>query len=138
MSDNQNYSAFNQSVQKIIEKINNLETTQKAIVTKVDAVHEAIYDPDEGLFSRLKTEQHSIERNHLEMLAWREHVDNNHIKDAETEKEILTQLSHHANEIKTLRNFQNKSTSFLRWVAVALGGGAVSLLFHWLSTLISS
>ena len=46
-------AALNGGFDKLLYKIDSIENSQNIIANKVDKIHDAIYDPDEGLFARM-------------------------------------------------------------------------------------
>lgn len=112
--------------------VSNIGEDVKETKTKVDAVHEAVYEPDTGLYARVK-----------EMLPAKEfravEVDVNELKvlraaDEKVKAEIITDtkahakiVNDHANELIDLRNFKTNVYAAAKWLAIALAGSGITV-----------
>lgn len=47
-------AAFNGGFESLVKNVENIEQTQTEILSKLDEMHKVIYEPDEGLFARVK------------------------------------------------------------------------------------
>jgi hypothetical protein len=46
--------AFNGGFESLVHDVQNIEKTQREMLSKMDEVHKVIYEPDDGLFARVK------------------------------------------------------------------------------------
>lgn len=118
-------AALNGGFDRLLYKIDAIETSQNQIVSKVDKIHDAIYDPDEGLFSRIAAQKASI----IEISTWKQNLSEEGeqcVKDAD---EIQLKLQKLETTIVGIEKFQNVLFSGIKWAGVAIGGGIITLLF---------
>ncbi len=47
-------AAFNGGFESLVQNVSNIEKTQREMLYKMDEVHKVIYEPDDGLFARVK------------------------------------------------------------------------------------
>lgn len=47
-------AAFNGGFESLVQNVQNIEKTQREMLFKMDEVHKVIYEPDDGLFARVK------------------------------------------------------------------------------------
>lgn len=118
-------AALNGGFDRLLYKIDGIENSQNQIVSKVDKIHDAIYDPDEGLFARIAAQKASI----TEFSAWKqEHAESNEECGKEAD-EIQIKLQKLESSITGIEKFQSILFSGIKWAGVAVGGGIVTLLF---------
>lgn len=118
-------AALNGGFDRLLYKIDVIETNQNQIVSKVDKIHDAIYDPDEGLFSRIAAQKASI----VEISAWKQNVSEEGEACGKEADEIQIKLQKLETTITGIEKFQNVLFSAIKWAGVAIGGGIVTLLF---------
>jgi uncharacterized protein with von Willebrand factor type A (vWA) domain len=128
--------ALNGGFDRLVSKVDTMAESQKMMVVKVNDVHEAIYNPDDGLFARIKSVDTEREKDIIELQSWRESVNNDLVLDAQQDKELIQKVEAHELTIAELSQHRHRVVAMVKWLAVALGGGGVSLFFQWLSTLI--
>jgi len=114
---------------KISEKFDIIEGTQTKILQEIDTIKTMIYDPDEGLFSRIRT----TESKHLDKI---HHIDKN-LSDLKNQQEntvhsnddIYKSLIHDVDDLKKWKSSWNK----LLWVLVipSVGTGILKVLFDF-------
>lgn len=131
-----NSPALNGGFDTLLSKVNKIEETQGTLVSKVNDVHEAIYNPDEGLFARIKTAETEREKDIIELQAWRESVNKDLLLDAEEDKSLKEKVDSHELALAELKSHRDRVSGVIKWLLVALGGGGIGLLFQWLSTFI--
>lgn len=128
--------ALNGGFDTLLSKVERIEESQGMLVSKVNDVHEAIYNPDDGLFARIKSAEAEREKDIVELQAWRESVNKDLLLDAEQDRELKEKVEKHELTIAELRLHRDRVVSMAKWFFVALGGGAITLLVNWLTTLI--
>jgi len=129
-------AALNGGFDRLLYKIDSIENSQNAIATKVDKIHEAIYNPDEGLFARISTSKNEqasalndIEKKVIEISAWKEQKEKEgNQTEAEVEK-FGNKIVVIENSVDSLLSFKTSTLGLAKWVMAAVGGGVITLLF---------
>lgn len=134
-------AALNGGFDTLLYKIDKIEQSQGQLVTKVDKIHDAIYDPQEGIFSKLneyKLENtnkiNDINQTITEFKIWKDYKSKEELKeeeDTDTSKKKLDSLE---KSVDSLVKSKQVTWSVLKWFGVAFGGGIVTLLFGWLES----
>lgn len=134
-------AALNGGFDTLLYKIDKIEQSQGQLVTKVDKIHDAIYDPQEGIFSKLneyKLENtnkiNDINQSLTEFKIWKDYKNKEELKeeeDTDTSKKKINDLER---SVDSLVKSKQATWSILKWLGVALGGGIITLLFGWLET----
>lgn len=129
-------AALNGGFDRLLYKIDSIENSQNAIATKVDKIHEAIYNPDEGLFARIsssKSEQNNalngIEKKVIEISTWKEQKEK---EGSQTEAEVEkfgSKIVVIENSVDNLLKFKTSTLGLAKWILAAVGGGTITLLF---------
>lgn len=136
-----NSSALNGGFDTLLYKIDKIEQSQGQLVNKVDKIHDAIYDPSEGIFSRLS--EHKIENNEklseisrelVELHAWKKQVEKEEQKDDETVGQAVKKLNQLESSVDDLVKNKKDVWSVAKWFLAAIGGGLVTLFFKWFET----
>ena len=132
-------AALNGGFDTLLHKIDKIEQSQGQLVTKVDKIHEAIYDPNDGIFSKLaeskleNTQKFSdVEQKLCDISSWKNYKDIEDEKTGDVTEENVDKLAKMEQTVESLVASKEKSWAFIKWILVAVGGGAVSLLFSWL------
>lgn len=131
-----NSAALNGGFDRLLYKIDSIENSQNQIVGKVNKIHEAIYDPDDGLFSRIAANKASnaesiseIQKQMVEINSWQKHADQTGVDCEEKTDEFESKIQKLENIVQNVESFQRVSMSVIKWIGVAVGGGLVTLLF---------
>lgn len=133
-------AALNGGFDTLLYKIDKIEQNQNHLVTKVDKIHEAIYDPSEGIFSKLS--QHKLESAHkmgeveqeiLTLKAKQDSVIKNDEKNVVVANDHEEKLDKLESTVVHLERNSKNLFSFLKWLGVAVGGGVITLIFNYLS-----
>jgi len=132
-------SALNGGFDVLMFKIEKIEQNQEQIVNKVDKIHEAIYDPADGIFSKMSASNvetiekiNETDQRIIEITEWkkRKEKDEDKIEESvETSSEIIRSLQ---NSVDDLQKSKNTAWSILRWILVAFSGGSLTIFFKWL------
>lgn len=132
-------SALNGGFDVLMFKIEKIEQNQEEIVGKVDKIHDAIYDPDDGIFSRMNSSNlNTIEKINetdqrlIEISEWKKRREKDEEKIEESVEESSTRLSALQKSVDDLQKSKNVVWGALRWILVAVAGGSLTLLFKWL------
>lgn len=141
---------LNGGFETIISKVDNIEESQGILTSKVDKISEALYEPDIGLFSRIKQtgvaareERLELERDVIKLNTWKDSVEKELQFDVIIDKEIgkkIETLNHKRFEdrskIDNVINWQNRANSIIKWSLVTLGSAGIGGLIKFLFDLI--
>lgn len=81
------------------EQLEHINQVQEEIKNKVDGVHNALYDPDEGLFARIKLSAEEARQ-----------------KDYELDHKITTEVTVVNKRLDELEGWKSRATSIGKWV----------------------
>ncbi len=109
--------ALNGGFDTLMLKIEGIEKGQDHLVDRVDSIHEAVYNPDTGLFSRLK----SVEQ-------WRGVEEKTVDKEQQVNVEQNEIVRVHADQLKELGKFKERATAIAKWIVITLATGGAGLL----------
>jgi len=127
--------ALNGGFDKLLFNVDNIEKCQAQIIQKVDKIHEAIYDPDDGLFSRIALNKAAnidsvteIEKQLIEYSTWKRL--SNEAENTLEKESGLMQIKIQKLEISmsNVEKFQTVLFSGIKWVGAALGGGLIAVV----------
>lgn len=131
-----NSPALNGGFDRLLYKIDGIEKSQVQIVEKVDKIHDAIYNPDDGLFARIAMTKaaHTESTNRVEkqiedLTTWKLEAEN---ADEDCEKEadeLQLKLQKLEASVNSIEKFQNMTTAAAKWSLAAVGGGLITLIF---------
>lgn len=138
-------SALNGGFDTLLHKVDRIEQNQGQISTTTDQlvstttkIHDAIYDPTDGIFAKLSetrlehaTHLSEVEQKIVELSEWKKHREK--VDDKETDVSVvagekITSLEH---RVEQLVKSRNTAWGVVKWIGVGLGGGVVGLLFKW-------
>lgn len=109
--------ALNGGFDTLMLKIEGIEKGQDHLVDRVDSIYEAVYNPDTGLFSRLK----SVEQ-------WRGVEEKTADKEQQVNVEQNEIVRVHAAQLKDLSRFKDRTSAIVKWVVITLATGGTGLL----------
>lgn len=121
----------------LMYKIENIEESQTKLVQKVDQIHDVLYEPDKGLYARVKKIENdcaseesieSLEKDVQEIKIWKSSEEKTAVKDEEKDGKNDKLLLEHESMIRDLQASILKYNAATKWVIVSLGGAIVSLL----------
>ena len=132
-----NSPALNGGFDKLLYIIDGIEKSQTQIVETIDKIHEAIYHPDDGLFSRIAYNKAT----HVEsMIKVEKHVHvlndwktSTELSDKTSEKEIENlqlKLQKVETNIENIQKLQSLVLASGKWLTVAIGGGLITAAFR--------
>lgn len=128
-------AALNGGFDRLLFKIDSIEKNQIQIGEKVDKIHEAIYNPDDGLFSRIAANKASqieavtkIEKQLIEFSSWKQQYDEDGENCEKEADELQLKIQKLENSVSDVEKFQNTLFSGLKWLGAAFGGGVVAML----------
>jgi len=129
--------AMNGGFTTLLYKVENIEDTQGKLVEKVDQIHDVLYEPDNGLYARLKNVENEcigskdfdlIEKDVQEIKIWKSSEERQSQKEEEKDNEKSKLLLEHEALLKELQSSITRYNAAMRWVALTLGGGLLSML----------
>lgn len=134
-------AALNGGFDTLLYKVDKIEQSQGQLVSKVDKIHDAIYDPNDGIFSKLsefKLENSekfgSIDEHVAELNEWKRHKEKELNKNDQEVDTATTKIAALEDHVDSLVKSKNTSWAVLKWLGVAVGGGIIALIFKWLET----
>lgn len=132
-------AALNGGFDTLLYKIDKIEQNQNQVVDKVDKIHEAIYDPGEGIFAKLAEHKlenfqklSNLEQDIATIEQWKKHKEKQDDKsdneaDENSDKIVVLEKS-----VESLTKSKTFAWSALKWLGVALGGGLITLIFEFI------
>lgn len=135
---------FNGGFDSLMFKVEKIEETQGHLITKIDAIHEAIYEPDNGVFARIKVAENvhkqdelKVEQQLVETNGWKQQIDTD-LKDGQVRVQAVEdRLDKTGEQQRELSKWQRKVSSMVKWTVITLGGSIVGLVFKLLYDFIS-
>lgn len=134
-------AALNGGFDILMFKIEKIEQNQEQLVGKVDKIHDAIYDPNDGIFSKIsdsnaKNSQkiNETEQKLIELSGWKKHKEKESEKSELALEETSEKVQYIQKNVDDLVKSKNTINAVARWVLVALTGGFLTLLFKWIET----
>jgi hypothetical protein len=132
-----NSTVLNDGFDVLLFKIEKIEESQERLVGTVDSIHNAIYHPDDGLFSRISAVKlddiNGIEKKIQSLDSWKESQQRANDQFVSTEKEIIKKVDDQRVEIEKIEGWRKNVNAVGKWFLVALGGGVVTLIFKALT-----
>ena len=130
-------AALNGGFDTLMFKVDKIEEGQIMIVGKVDSIHEAIYNPDSGLYARIKDIEHikektliveKLEKDVLVLQQQSSVVEKTNQKDSVIAEDQFKLVQAHAESIKDLSEFKSRICSLAKWFVLTLGGAVIGAL----------
>ena len=137
-------AALNGGFDTLLYKIDKIEQSQGELVGKVDKIHDAIYNPNEGLFSKMSEAKlenlekfSNVEAKLSDISMWKNYKEKNEEKKEGEHDEAVLKIDTLEKSVDSLVKSKNATWSVLKWLGVALGGGILTLCFKWIETLLA-
>jgi len=134
-------SALNGGFDTLLYKIDKIEQGQSQVSTKVDKIHEAIYDPGEGIFAKLAEHKlenfqklSDLEQDLVALEQWKKQKEKQDDKEGNEADENSDKIVMLEKSVESLTKSKTFAWSALKWLAVALGGGLITLVFEFIRT----
>jgi len=124
-------SALNGGFDTLLYKIDKIEENQGNLSNKLDNIHDAIYDPDSGIFSRLSSNKVEYEKkfNDISNKLTELKVEQVKVSESESEQnEKIDKLSKIDKSVEDLVQNKDSVLGFFKWFLAALGGGMITLI----------
>jgi hypothetical protein len=132
-------SALNGGFDTLLFKIDKIEQSQGNLVAKVDKIHEAIYDPQDGIFSKISdyrlnntNEVNDVRQKITELQTWKTHSERDNMRDDRAVEVAARKIIALENSVGSLTKSKETAASIFRWLIVAVGGALVTFAFDWL------
>jgi hypothetical protein len=129
--------AMNGGFTTLLFKVENIENSQSQLVEKVDQIHGVLYEPDTGLYARIKNVEKDclpegalddIEKDIQEIKIWKNSEEKLSAKEEAHGSENDKILNNHEIIIKDLQETINKYNTAGKWLIVSVGGGLLSMI----------
>lgn len=124
--------AMNGGFSTLMYKIEKIEQSQDQLVEKVDEIRDVMYDPDSGLYARIKNIENSVvEEKRIESLeeevrsikSWKNLEEKSSEKDETHTADIEKKIEEHAEVIKDLKKWYERQAAATKWLAITVGTG---------------
>jgi hypothetical protein len=131
-----NSSALNGGFDVLLVKIENIEESQNKLVSTVGSIHNAIYNPDDGLFSRISSVKFEdiskVEQKVVEIENWKNSVTKSHDSERIELKETAKKVDDQQVSISNIENWKKNVNGLGKWFLVAIGGGIITMTFNYI------
>ena len=136
-----NSSALNGGFDTLINKMDNFEKQQFQVIERVDEIHEAVYNPDEGLFARVKdaelTKTVEIQNINAELSKIKlkhEHEANNQAKESENDKDMKLTIESLKSDVKDIKQGYNLIKYFVATLTSGIVISTMKMVYDFIST----
>jgi hypothetical protein len=120
--------ALNGGFETLIHKMDNFEKRQDQVIESVKEIHDAVYNPDEGLFARVRdAEMSKINEinalsTEINTLKIRQELDNrDHVLGTTAEREMKKEFD----SLKIIVLEIQRGYSILKWLTITISGGFI-------------
>lgn len=129
--------AMNGGFTTLLYKVESIEGSQAQLVEKVDQIHNVLYEPDNGLYARVKSVENEcvsadtinvLEKEVQEIKIWKSSEEKAAVKDEAKEDENAKLLLEHEATIRSLQSSIKKYNAAIKWLTVSIGGGLLSMI----------
>lgn len=134
-----NAAALNGGFDRLITKVESIELGQSQIVDRVDSIHNAIFDQNDGLFSLMHQSRLSRaqEKAEIDMQIagienWKDHQQKISDKNTKEADEFGVMLQKQQAELEAIVKWKHAVSSTFKWVMTALGGSIVTVVGKFL------
>jgi len=137
--------AMNGGFSTLMYKIEKIEQSQGQLVEKVDEIRDVLYDPDSGIYARIKNVENSIidvdrfstlETEISSIRNWKISEEKSAEKENSQEEKIEKMLAEHDVSLKELQRWYQKQAAITRWLAITIGAGLLGAIGKFLNALI--
>lgn len=129
--------AMNGGFTTLLYKVENIEHSQSQLVEKVDQIHDVLYEPDTGLYARIKNVENAtippealnhLEKDVQEIKIWKTSKEKMSEKDDEHETQQSKLIQQHDVLLNDLSDSIKKYNAAIKWISVSMGGGIISMI----------
>jgi len=132
--------SLNGRVDTLIFKVEKIEEEQGKISKTVGSIHNAIYDPDNGLFSRISSvkasqaeEKAELEKQFLELNSTVSQTEKSLVQNRTDDKEIQKKVENQQKSLDNLEKWKGNIHSVGKWTLAAVAGGVMTIIFKIIS-----
>jgi chromosome segregation ATPase len=120
--------ALNGGFDTLLQKMENLEKHQDKVIEQIDEIHEAVYNPDEGLFARIKDAE--LERSNeirelnseiLKIKLHQEHADIDNAKVSKDDEKLGSKVDNLSSRITEIE----RGYVIMKWLSATVATGTV-------------
>jgi hypothetical protein len=124
--------AMNGGFSTLMYKIEKIEQSQGQLVEKVDEIRDVLYDPDSGIYARIKNVENSIidvdrfstlETEISSIRNWKISEEKSAEKENSQEEKIEKMLAEHDVSLKELQRWYQKQAAITKWLAITISAG---------------
>jgi len=124
--------AMNGGFSTLMYKIEKIEQGQDQLVEKVDEIRDVMYDPDSGLYARIKNIENSVvDEKRIESLedevrsikSWKNAEEKSSEKEETHTADIEKKIQEHSEVIKDLKKWYERQAAATKWLAITVGTG---------------
>ena len=126
------------AIDTILRKIDRIEEGQGETIRRLDTLHNAIYEPDAGLFARIKAGDVSAERRSIELEQKYEMLSSKFEgaqKAADADDEKIKKLNESSLKVDELVKWKTNVVSVLMWILISFATGGAGLftkfIYDW-------
>lgn len=126
--------AMNGGFSTLMYKIEKIEQSQGQLVEKVDDIRDVLYDPDNGIYARIKSVENSIidpdrfstlETEISSIKTWKVSEEKSAEKESSQEEKVEKLLAEHDVSLRELQRWYQKQAAITRWLAITIGAGVL-------------
>jgi chromosome segregation ATPase len=132
--------SLNGRVDTLIFKVEKIEEEQGKISKTVGSIHNAIYDPDNGIFSRISSvkasqaeEKAELEKQFLELNSVVSQTEKSLVQNKTDDKEFQKKVETQQKSLENLEKWKGNIHSVGKWTIAAAAGGVMTILFKMIS-----
>lgn len=136
--------ALNGGFDALVLKVDMIEKSTLKVEKRLDSLHQAIYDPDKGLFARIRAVEVTksdnvadIDKQLVEFKTWRDYEHKQIDRFVTSETDHREEVADALKKIDEFSAWRNRLTSIYNWTIVTFAGAGVGLLGKLLYTVIS-
>jgi hypothetical protein len=130
--------AFVEGFESLMFKVEAIRSSQEASQQQIGDIHQAVYDPDEGLFARIRMSDQSNKEKITALEVWREQVDVDRNAHDEGDVEINIKVKALEETVKDLSGWRDRALGVWRWVFAAFGAATVTLVFKFIYDIVKT
>lgn len=121
--------ALNGGFEKLTYTVDVIKSSQDQLTEKVDSIHEALYEPDLGLYARVKEAAKAesvakVAADVQDLKSWRTNEEKSAVIEVNSEQEADQFIKEHAE----LMIFKRRTLGVAKWVVLSIGSGLLTLL----------
>ena len=136
-----NSPALNGGFETLLFKVDKIEESQGQIHNRIDSIHDAIYDQERGVFTKISEINNKIivQTAALEKEIYKIETEQNQekqdLKNIEEESDKVASIQ---STVKELENLKNLFFKISKWFAIAIGGGVITALIKFVYALFTN